>query len=175
MDFPGSPSLPCKYHQFLCLSNDTIVCCETNHKNPALSLIHICRLHREDNTLRWQRSIETPKRVMTMTSFEAASRVVVETVDGAVYTLDNRTSLLLSLLLCWVTLNTGFFYVEFSTLEPWLDSHRNHVTLQPCARIAVCSFDNEQVVVGLTERFRLFINNIQVPYSQTYSRMFSLS
>ena len=54
------------------------------------------------------------------------------------------------------------YCVDLTVLRPWFDTHHNAVKLQPCARIAVCSFDGQPAVIGLTERFRLFVNNIQV-------------
>ena len=54
------------------------------------------------------------------------------------------------------------YCLDLTVLRPWFDTHLNAVKLQPCARIAVCSFDGQPAVIGLTERFRLFVNNIQV-------------
>ncbi|KAG8454432.1 hypothetical protein GDO86_000888 [Hymenochirus boettgeri] len=54
---------------------------------------------------------------------------------------------------------------EYSTpvLEPWLDKSGREVKFtQPCVQTALTTIEGEEVVIGLTERSHLFINNFEV-------------
>ena len=86
--FPDSQPFPAKYQHFLCLRYDVMVCCETDRGDANKSRIHVARLDRVENALRWQRSVEVPQRVMAMTSYDESTRVVLETADGSVYIID---------------------------------------------------------------------------------------
>ena len=46
---------------------------------------------------------------------------------------------------------------------PWENANGEVVSFpQPCTQMAICDFDGEEVVLGLTERFRFFVNNFEV-------------
>ena len=53
-------------------------------------------------------------------------------------------------------------------LTSWVDLQGKAVSFpSPCNQIALSCVDNEEVVLGLTERFRFFINNIEVNQNLT--------
>ncbi|NP_001089940.1 putative elongator complex protein 1 [Xenopus laevis] len=57
------------------------------------------------------------------------------------------------------------YLCEYPTpaVEPWIDSMGQEVKFpQPCVQTALASIEGEDMVIGLTERSRLFINNSEV-------------
>ncbi|RUS86297.1 hypothetical protein EGW08_005941 [Elysia chlorotica] len=109
--------------------------------SPSNSRLLLGCMKPEENAVVFEESLEASSVIMSMAFNQETRNVALELDDGTIWK-----------------------YVPGSkNLSPWINSQGKAVSFpSPCTQISLTNVGSEEVVVGLTERFRFFINNIEV-------------
>ncbi|KAK3698697.1 hypothetical protein RRG08_046199 [Elysia crispata] len=126
-------------HMLWILTEKIIMVAQGN--SPSTSVMLLGYMKPEENSVVFEESLEASSVILSVAFNQETKNVALELDDGRVLK-----------------------YVPGSkNLTSWVDLQGKAVSFpSPCNQIALSCVDNEEVVLGLTERFRFFINNIEV-------------
>ncbi|KAH9491520.1 putative elongator complex protein 1, partial [Bulinus truncatus] len=107
----------------------------------SISVLHRAEICQEDKSLQIRASVELKKFVLAIAINEENNTVAIELAGGEVLK----------------------YSPDQNTVQPWLSPSGQSVSFPyPCIEMAVASLGQQEIVLGRTERFRFFINNIEI-------------
>ncbi|KAK7012026.1 elongator complex protein 1 [Biomphalaria glabrata] len=105
------------------------------------SILHRADICKGEKALVVRTSIELNNFVLSMAKNEETNTVAIELVNGEVFKL----------------------LPDKEDVQPWLSPSSQPVRFPyPCTEMSVTSFGQQEIVIGRTDRFRLFVNNTEI-------------
>ncbi|XP_050400730.1 putative elongator complex protein 1 [Patella vulgata] len=131
---------PLNIYHLLWIKSDVFICCCVNLDNNTSTLFKF-QLDTTKNQLKIRNKIEVENYVYNVCNCLRPQHVAVQLIDGTVLKYDS----------------------ENDTLLPWETPDAMEMKFpSPCSTIAVCQISGLEVIIGLTDRYRFYVNNVEV-------------
>ncbi|XP_063776122.1 elongator complex protein 1 isoform X2 [Pseudophryne corroboree] len=140
---PSSNRQPLYFRHLTCVQDDTLLVVSQGECSSQSTIHHITVPVGDDQFVNLQHGVPINGEVISICYSANSKTCALQTANGQIWKYH------------WET--------PSPVLEPWKDGMAQDVKFQqPCIQTAITTIDGEEVVLGITDRSRLFINNLVV-------------
>ncbi|ESP00729.1 hypothetical protein LOTGIDRAFT_112482, partial [Lottia gigantea] len=113
----------------------------TISEDGSCSTLYKTHVNSTNNKLDVKCKTDIENHVYNISKCQASDNLVLQLIDGTLLQYD----------------------LESDSILPWVDSNGDEVKFpSPCSTLSVCKLGGQVVVLGLTDRYRFYVNNIEV-------------